>query len=276
MATVTRLPSEASMDALADDLSHTSIDASNTMARWRAPNVLTTLYEWPRMEPLRFAEYSPKYLDLPLRRDILHRAIIYEGDATRQGTASTKWRKDVRGSARKLAPQKGTGRARVGDKKSPIRRGGGVAFGPHPRDFSTGLQRKVYDQAWRTALSYRYRKGQLIIIDNKIHLEKDATEWKLMSIFEDQQWGRGNGRSTLVTKVRREKLFNAMEEVGEHGLVKDMYDVDVKDLLETGRIIIEREALDTLLAAHSSDLGPRLSMEMAQQQVEAGLVPISM
>src|SRR5438874_8149445 len=95
------------------------------------------------LEPVRFDWYHAKHLHLPMRRDILHRAVVFEGDATRQGTASTKWRKDVHGSGRKIRPQKGSGRARLGDKKSPMLRGGGVAFGPHPRDFSTGLQRKV-------------------------------------------------------------------------------------------------------------------------------------
>lgn len=91
--------------------------------------------------------------------------MIFEADAARQGTASTKTRWEVRGSGRKLYRQKGTGRARVGDKNSPLRRGGGVSHGPKPRDFSTDLNRKVYDRAWRTALSYRYRRGELVVVD---------------------------------------------------------------------------------------------------------------
>ena len=169
--------------------------------------VLTMIYSWPRLEPLRFEKYSSKQLYLPLRRDILHRAVVYEGDKTRQGTASTKWRKDVHGSGRKVVPQKGSGRARAGDKKSPIRRGGGVAFGPHPRDFSTGLQRKVYDLAWRTALSYRYRRGELIVLDNKISIRGEIAPRFLNDVFEGNQWGSGFGRSTFVTSTYRPQLF---------------------------------------------------------------------
>jgi large subunit ribosomal protein L4 len=227
------------------------------------PDVLTTIYSWPTVEPVRFDWYHPKHLYLPMRRDILHRAVVFEGDATRQGTASTKWRKDVHGSGRKIRPQKGTGRARLGDKKSPMLRGGGVAFGPHPRDFSTGLQKKVYDLAWRTALSYRYKKGELIILDNKIVLPRHTGGRLLNNIFEGNQWGKGNGRSLLVTENHRERLFREMEDVGEHGLVKDIYDVDVKDLLETGRIVIEQKALDALLFAHASDLGIKSNLEFA-------------
>ena len=118
-----------------------------------------TLHAFPSLEPTRFATYPSTHLLVPLRKDILHRAVIYEGDATRQGTANTKWRSEVHGSNRKIRPQKGTGSARLGDKKSPMLKGGGVAFGPKPRDFATGLNRRVYDLAWRIALSYRYRTG---------------------------------------------------------------------------------------------------------------------
>jgi large subunit ribosomal protein L4 len=232
--------------------------------------VLTTIYSWPALEPLRFESYSSNHLSLPLRRDILHRAVIYEGDKTRQGTASTKWRKDVHGSNRKVLPQKGTGRARAGDSKSPIRKGGGVAFGPHPRDFSTGLQRKVYDLAWRTALSYRYNRGELTVVDNPISLESPLGARYLTNIFQGNGWGSGFGRSTLVTTAFRERLFRQMglPEMLRHGVVKDMFDVDVKDLLTTGRIVIEKRALDTILKAHISDIGPKHTMKHAAKLVD--------
>lgn len=254
--------------------SDTFIPYSTTLGLSNQPiesQVLTTIYSWPTLEPLRFESYSSKHLHLPLRRDILHRAVVYEGDKTRQGTASTKWRKDVHGSSRKVLPQKGSGRARAGDKKSPIRRGGGVAFGPHPRDFSTGLQRKVYDLAWRTALSYRYRRGELIVVDNEIKLERRTGARLLTNIFEGNQWGSGFGRSTLVTATRRALLFREMAEIKKHGIAKDMFDIDVKDLLETGRIIIEKRALDTILKAHTSDLGAKHTMEYAARLVQRAL-----
>ena len=217
------------------------------------PEVLTTVYSFPDMEPLRFAYYPATHLHLPLRRDILHRAVIFEGDAKRQGTASTKWRDDVHGSGRKIRPQKGTGRARLGDKKSPMLRGGGVAFGPHPRDFSTKLPRKIYDLAWRTALSYRYRKGELIIVDNQSDLEQN---WRgsINRIMKGNNWGNADGRSLIVTSDERPILFEAMSKAGQHGRIKTEADVDVKDLLELGRIIVEKRALDSILREHSSDL----------------------
>ncbi|OAP62594.1 50S ribosomal protein L4 [Fonsecaea erecta] len=212
--------------------------------------VLATLYSWPHIEPARYALYGPRYLDAPLRRDLLHRAVVYEADATRQGTASTKWRFDVHGSNRKLYQQKGTGRARVRDKKSPIRRGGGVAFGPKPRDFSTELQKKVYHQAFRIALSYRFRRNELIILDNKINLPDGNSARFLNNIFEANYWGQGHGRSLLVTSTPESsgaRIFDEMDTIGEHGELKDIEDVDVKDLLTSGRVVIERSALLSLL-----------------------------
>ena len=230
---------------------------------------LITTYSWPALVPKGFHFYHAKHLTLPMRRDILHRAVIFEADASRQGTASTKWRKDVRGSGRKIRPQKGTGMARLGDKKSPMLRGGGVAFGPHPRDFSTGLQRKVYDLAFRTALSYRYKKGELVVLDNEINIEGEQGGRYLNNVFEGNRWGREHGRSLLVTESSPETLFEAMRTIGEHGLVKDMYDVDVKDLLETGRIVMEKHALDNLLFAHASDLGLRADLDFAKRADKA-------
>ncbi|KAL6233387.1 hypothetical protein BDW75DRAFT_215449 [Aspergillus navahoensis] len=224
------------------------------LAKWAPKPVLATTYSFPAMEPVQFVEYPRSHLMMPLRKDILHRAVVYEGDMTRQGTASTKWRGDVHGSNRKLYAQKGTGRARVGDKKSPIRRGGGVAFGPHPRDFSTELPRKIYDQAWRIALSYRYRRGQLIIIDNEIGIPEDATPHLIKEIFTVNRWGREFGRSTLITNRVHEELFDTVRAVGEDAKILDREDVDVKDLLETGRLIVEKRALDRILKEHSRDL----------------------
>ncbi|KAI9716232.1 MAG: hypothetical protein M1812_005457 [Candelaria pacifica] len=230
-----------------------SAQASADLPFRQSSNVLTTIYKFPTMEPLRFEQYPSNHLYLPLRRDILHRAIIYEGDATRQGTASTKWRADVHGSGRKIRPQKGTGRARLGDKKSPMLRGGGVAFGPHPRDFSTELPRKIYDLAWRTALSYRYRKGELMVVDRVVDLEYSHPRYA-QQVFQKNHWGNADGRSLVVTSSFRRNLFEAMKDLGADGRTLLESDVDVKDLLELGRIIIEKRALDGILRDHQSDL----------------------
>ncbi|KAL8964615.1 MAG: hypothetical protein Q9183_004334 [Haloplaca sp. 2 TL-2023] len=221
------------------------------------PEVLTTIYSFPSMEPKRFASYPANHLDLPLRKDILHRAIVYEGDAGRQGTASTKWRNEVRGSHAKMRRQKGTGRARMGDRQSPAIRGGGAAFGPHPRDFSTDLPRKIYDLAWRTALSYRYKRGQLVVVEGGIEIEMGEPRW-LAQIMEWNHLGKLDGGSLVVARDLQPNISEAFLGVGGHGRLKSEADVDVKDLLKAGRVMIEQRSLDALLRKHSTDLQTRV------------------
>ena len=217
------------------------------------PQILATLYTFPSMEPRSFVEYPAAHLNVPLRRDILHRAVVYEGDKARQGSANAKWRSDVHGSGRKLLPQKGTGRARVGDKKSPIRRGGGVAHGPKPRDFSTGLPKKIYDLAWRTALSYRYRRGELVVIGEMEDIDNAEPRW-IEQIFDKVNFGKRDGRSLIVTGTKLPNLYAALAGTYGVGLAKTGDAIDVKDLLEMGRIVIEKQVLDSIFKKHSSDI----------------------
>ncbi|KAI6245389.1 54S ribosomal protein yml6, mitochondrial [Erysiphe necator] len=223
---------------------------------FRSPTVLTTIYKFPTMEPLRFELYPSKHLYLPLRRDILHRAIIYEGDSTRQGTASTKTRYEVHGSHRKVRPQKGTGKSRLGTRQSPAIRGGGVVFGPKPRDFSTKLPRKIYDLAWRTALSWRYRRGELVVCEDGMDIEF-PDPYYARHIFEHNRWGKSCARSLLVVKSKPKNLIEAMANAGEDGRIKTTSDIDVKNILELGRVVIEKSALDKILTEHQSDLASR-------------------
>jgi large subunit ribosomal protein L4 len=131
--------------------------------------------------------------------------------------------------------------------------GGGVAFGPKPRDFATGLQKKVYDLAWRTALSYRFRKGELVIVDNALEIESPSTT-HLRHIFEKHRWGQQNGRSILVTLEERPLLARALAEEPKAGWTLPWNEVDVKDMLSLGRIVIERQALHNILISHQDDL----------------------
>lgn len=261
MATTTSIPSQTPITANSSSPVTSPVSLGMPWPEHLAPShVSATVYSFPKMEPLNFVQYPANHLYLPLRKDLLHRAVIFEGDRTRQGTASTKWRREVHGSTKKLHPQKGTGRARVGDKKSPIRRGGGVAFGPKPRDFSTKLPRKIYDLAWRTALSYRYRRGELIIFNEKTNtipeseINAPSLSSYLAKVFETNGWGHSAGRSTIILSERHENLQNAMEDVGHHGTILAIEDVDVKDLLKTGRLIIGQRALKAMLNRHSRDI----------------------
>lgn len=126
-----------------------------------------------------------------------------------------------------------------------------MAFGPHPRDFSTELPRKIYDLAWRIALSYRYRKGELIVLGNQLQLPEDHSARWLHNFFITNGWGKGNGRTLVVQRSMNEWTLRSMEQIEEHAKVRDTSDVDVKDLLSCGRVIIEKAALDEILRERS-------------------------
>jgi len=109
---------------------------------------------------------------------LVHQALVRQLANSRQGTADTKTRREVSGSSRKLYKQKHTGMARAGNKRSPLRRGGGVIFGPHPRSYRQAMPKKMRRLAIRSILSAKVAGEELKVIDS-FGLEEPKT--KLMA-----------------------------------------------------------------------------------------------
>ncbi|MGB5995447.1 MAG: 50S ribosomal protein L4 [Candidatus Deferrimicrobiaceae bacterium] len=101
-----------------------------------------------------------------VKTDLLHQVVVAQQNARRSGTASTKTRKDVAGGGKKPFRQKGTGRARSGTTSSPLLRGGGTIFGPHPRSYEQKVNRKAMKAALRCALSARAGENMILLVDN--------------------------------------------------------------------------------------------------------------
>lgn len=101
-----------------------------------------------------------------INQDVLHQVVVMQLANKRVGTASTKRRDEVSGSGRKLYRQKGTGMARVGDRRSPIRIGGGVVFGPKPRDYGYKVPKKIRWQAIKYALVDKFQNDKITIVDS--------------------------------------------------------------------------------------------------------------
>lgn len=116
-------------------------------------------------EEVRQIEISDSIFGVPFNEAVVHQVMVGMQANARQGTADTKTRGQVNGSTKKLYRQKGTGYARAGSKKSPTRRGGGVAFGPHPRDYRQEIPRKLRRLALRCVLSSKASDGDLKILD---------------------------------------------------------------------------------------------------------------
>jgi large subunit ribosomal protein L4 len=110
-------------------------------------------------------DLADSIFDVEIKKYVLHQVVTAQLAKRRAGTATVKNRSDVVGSTRKLFRQKGTGRARRGDIKSPLLRGGGVVFGPHPRSYDKKVSKKVRKMALRMALSCKLKDNELIVLD---------------------------------------------------------------------------------------------------------------
>lgn len=130
-------------------------------------------------EVVRQIEVSDMIFAVPFNEAAVHQVMVGQQANARQGTASTKTRGDVKGSTRKLYRQKGTGYARAGSKKSPLRRGGGITFGPHPRDYRQDLPKKLRRLALKCVLSAKAADGELKILE-----QWDFTEPKTRKMTE--------------------------------------------------------------------------------------------
>jgi len=128
----------------------------------------------PTGQPVREIELSDKVFAAEIRTDLMHAAVIAEQANARQGTADTKTRGEVRGGGRKPWRQKGTGRARQGSIRAPHWRHGGVVFGPHPRDYSQRLPKKMRRAAMCSALTAKLAEDAMITVES-IHFDEIKT-----------------------------------------------------------------------------------------------------
>ncbi len=128
-------------------------------------------------------EIQAALFEAPFKQGALHQTVVSQATRRRLGTASSKDRSEVRGGGTKPWPQKGTGRSRHGSTRSPIWVGGGVTFGPHPRDFGTKVPKKMRRAALKSALSDKVREGKLILVDD---FAIDTPQTKKMAALLDK------------------------------------------------------------------------------------------
>jgi len=120
-------------------------------------------------------EISDQVFAVPFNEGVVHQAMVRQQANARQGTASTKTRSEVSGSSRKLFRQKGTGFARAGSRRSPLRRGGGITFGPQPRSYRQAMPKKMRQLALKCALSAKARDEELKVLE-ELKLEEPKTK----------------------------------------------------------------------------------------------------
>ncbi len=126
-------------------------------------------------EAVEQIDISDHVFGVPFNQAVVHQVMVSQRANTRQGTAKAKTRGEVAGSTRKLYKQKGTGRARAGSIKSPLRRGGGVIFGPQPRSYYQAVPKKMRRLALRCVLSAKARDKELVVLE-QLKLEQPKTK----------------------------------------------------------------------------------------------------
>jgi len=129
----------------------------------------------PSGEVVKNIEISDGVFAIPFNEAVVHQAVVRQQANARQGTASTKTRAEVAGSGRKLFRQKHTGMARAGNKKSSLRRGGGITFGPKPRSYRQDMPKKMRQLALRCALSAKTRDEELKVLE-ELKLDQPKTK----------------------------------------------------------------------------------------------------
>ncbi len=168
---------------------------------------------------------------------LLHLLVRMQLAAKRKGTACTKTRSEVMGTSKKPWRQKGTGRARIGTRSSPIWRGGGVIFGPKPRDYSFNVPKKVKRAAVRTALSLKLKEDKLTVLEDfelpeirtkQFIVHKDALSLKSALIVIDGE------NINLEKSARNVPKIKVLKTAG----------LNVFDMLHYDKLILTRNTIE--------------------------------
>jgi large subunit ribosomal protein L4 len=173
---------------------------------------------------------------------IVHRALVRQMNNARQGTASTKTRAEVSGGGRKPWRQKGTGRARAGSNRSPLWRGGGVIFGPKPRDYSVKMNRKERRLALRTALQSRI-EDLIVVEDFADKLPRPKTK-ELVGAMT--RWGvEPESKVLLIVSERDDNIYLSARNVSTVRIIS-ANNLNVFDILAADKIVATASALNMI------------------------------
>ncbi len=189
-------------------------------------------------QAVRTIEVDDAVLGYPLKDHLIYEALCAHRAAGRAGTHKTKNRSEVSGGTKKLWKQKHTGRARMGDNRSPLWRHGGTVQGPVPRDYSWDFPKKARRNAVKSALAQKFRDGKLICVENFAigsHKTKDL----------ESAIGKGLGVSTkaLLVPLDAERELDLAARNNARFRVVRALGVSVVDLLDHDTVIVSEGAL---------------------------------
>jgi large subunit ribosomal protein L4 len=182
-------------------------------------------------------ELADGVFGVEVRPDILHRVVVWQLAKRRAGTHKVKTRGEINRTGAKLYKQKGTGRARHGSRRANIFRGGGVAFGPHPRDHAIGLPKKVRALGLKCALSSKAAEGKLMVLD-----EARLTEPKT-KVLAGALGKLGLGSALVITGAEVEVNFARASRNLPLVDVLPAQGLNVYDILRRDTLVLTQEAV---------------------------------
>lgn len=186
-------------------------------------------------------EFDPAELAASINKQLLHDVVVMYEANRRVGTMGTKSRGMVQGSTKKMYRQKGTGNARAGSKRSPIRRGGGHTFAKTPRDFSFRLPKKAVRLATRMALLSKFEDDQVKVID-QVRIEAPKTK-QVVGMFS--QLGLDASKTLLATETYDTNVWKSARNIA--GLrVSPVAGLNAYDLLHQRMLLVTTGALDQI------------------------------
>ncbi len=182
------------------------------------------------------AELPDEIFNVSINVPVMHQVVKAQLAARRSGTACVKNRSDVTGSTRKLYRQKGTGRARKGNIKSPVLRGGGVVFGPHPRSYEQKVPKKVRKLALKMALSSKLLDNELMVLD-RFELSEIKTRDFVTAVNTLEA-----PKALIVTSDKDSKLELSSRNVPGVKVIR-CEGLNVYDILKYDKLILLEEAV---------------------------------
>jgi len=178
---------------------------------------------------------------LEIKTSLLHAAVVNYLANQRQGTHATKTRGKVRGGSKKPWRQKHTGRARHGTNRSPLWKGGGVIFGPQPRDYSYRMPKKQKRKALKTALSVKFAEGNLVVVD-ALSFEKPRTK-DMIAVLRN--FGINDKKVLVVMPDKDENVYLSARNIPRVSVMRAA-DINTYELLVHEHVLVTKDALEKI------------------------------
>jgi large subunit ribosomal protein L4 len=192
-----------------------------------------------KAEKVSQAELPDTIFSIPIKSNVLHEVVTMQLANRRAGSASVKHRSDVSGSRKKLYRQKGTGRARRGDVKSPLLRGGGSVFGPDPRSYSYKVPKKVKRLALKMALSSKLKEDNLVVLD-AFDLDKIKTK-EFLSVMDVLNLTN----ALIITEKKNENLELSSRNIPEVKVLR-VEGMNVYDILKYENVVLLEASIKSI------------------------------